>query len=185
MEFSRSIVKVAVAATALVARAFPLASSAHDRGDGCDQHHRMDPEQRAKFARQHLEREAAMLEIKASQQAAWDAYVGARLDLMASFDKTKPLAPDADAAAMARQRADRAEAMAQGLGKLADATAKLQAALTDDQRKVLDRVERDHWHGGSMHHDDSMSWQHHHGPAMAPGMPKSAPKPAAPAKPNS
>ena len=179
MELPRSFARVAIAATLFAGAAFPAVVSAHERGYDCDQHHGMDADQRTRFARQHLEREAGMLEIKASQQGAWDAYAAAKLDLMAGFDKLKPLPEDADAAAIAQQRAERAEAAAQSLAKLADATAKLQAVLTDDQRKVLNRLVRNHWHGDDMHHEMGRAGRHHAGPANGPGMSKSPPAAAA------
>jgi hypothetical protein len=180
MRFSRSLARTAAAALTL-AVAFPVVAAANPARHDDRQHQRMDPEQRAQFVRRHLDREASMLEIKASQQAAWDAYAAARLDLMASFDKMKPPAADADAATIARQRADRAEAAAQGLAKVADATARLQATLGDEQRKVFDRLARGHWHGHDGHHPFDMNGQRPHGPASGPGMPKSPATPAAPA----
>lgn len=145
MNFSRSIVPVVAAAALLAVSAFPLAAAAHGHY-ACDQHHRLDSKQRAKFARRYLDRQATMLEIKASQQPAWDAYAAAKFELLTGFDNAKPLPLDADAATVARRRADRAKATAQSLDKLADATTKLEATLTDNQRKVLDRMTRSHWH---------------------------------------
>jgi hypothetical protein len=162
MRFSRLIAPTVAAAALLAGSALPLAASAREHGYAYDHHQRLDPAQRAKFAQRHLDRQAAMLEIKASQQPAWDAYAAAKLALMTGFDNAKPLPPDADAAAIARRRADRAETVAQDLGKLADATAKLQSTLTDDQRKVLDRMTRSHWHGHDRHDND---WRRRDGSA--------------------
>lgn len=183
MKLTRSITHTAAAAALLVALGFPLAASAYERGYDAEQHQRLDPEQRAKFARRYLDREAAMLEIKASQQSAWDAYAAAKLELMTGFDSAKPLPPDADAAAIARRNADRAADLAQRLGKLADTTEKLRAALTDDQRKVLDRMAREHRREHERHPDSERDRRHRDGPATAPGMAKPSPKPSAPAKP--
>ena len=49
----------------------------------------------------------------------------------------KPPPKDADAATLARHRADMAAQMATKLATLADATAKLQGALTPEQAKTL------------------------------------------------
>ncbi len=49
-----------------------------------------------------------------------------------------------DAASRARHRADRAAGIAQELGKLADATEKLQAVLSDNQRALLNRIGQRH-----------------------------------------
>ena len=83
-----------------------------------------------------LDKMANRLEIKASQQDAWQAYAKVHKE---QFDPAamKPPAKDADAAAIARHRADTAAKMAQKLTVLADATAKLQSALTPEQAKTL------------------------------------------------
>ena len=83
---------------------------------------------------------ASRLEIKASQQAAWGDYVKARESMFAN----PPVRParDADAATIARARADFAADMARRLAVVSDATAKLQAVLTPEQRKVFDEMAR-------------------------------------------
>lgn len=82
-----------------------------------------------------LDKMANRLEIKASQQDAWQAYAKVHKEM---FDaRPTPPAKDADAAAIARHRADMAAKMAQKLAVLADATAKLQSALTPEQAKTL------------------------------------------------
>lgn len=110
-----------------------------------------------------------MLEIKASQQSAWDAYAAAKLDLMASFDHSRPPA-DADAATLAHRHADQANALAAKLSAVADATDKLQAVLSDDQRKVLDRLAQRHPH--DRFRDD---WQSHRSDATRPSVKGKAP----------
>jgi len=89
---------------------------------------------------QRLDRLAARLEIKASQQEAWSAYRGT----LQSMFQNRPQRPatDADAATLLRFRADAAQRRAQHLARLADATAKLQQALDPNQRKVLDEIAR-------------------------------------------
>lgn len=83
----------------------------------------------------HLDKMANRLEIKASQQDAWQAYAKVHKEM---FDGSiKPVAKDADAATIARYRADMAAQMAKKLDTLADATAKLQSALTPEQAKTL------------------------------------------------
>ncbi len=82
-----------------------------------------------------LDQMANRLEIKASQQDAWQAYVKTHKEM---FDGSmKPAPKDADAATLARHRADMAAKMAQKLATHADATAKLQSALTPEQAKTL------------------------------------------------
>lgn len=138
------------------------------------------PEERAQWMKMHLDREAAMLEIKASQESAWDAYAAATQDLVSAGGAQTPLPTNLDATALMRLHAEHAAAYAQRLSVLADATAKLQAVLNDDQRKVLDRLVRLHsqFHGG--HH---WQGQEPRGGEMAPPPPaKGAPR-TAPAKP--
>lgn len=82
-----------------------------------------------------LDKMANRLEIKASQQDAWQAYAKVHKDM---FDaRPTPPAKDADAATLARHRADMAAKMATKLATLSDATAKLQSALTPEQAKTL------------------------------------------------
>lgn len=98
------------------------------------------------------------LEIRASQQDAWQSYVGAVKNWAAPG--AAPPAANADATAISRFRAERATARAQQLTQIADATAKLAQALDPKQRLVLDEVTRragrphgmDGMHrGGGMH----------------------------------
>lgn len=90
----------------------------------------------------------ARLEIRASQQPAWNDYVKAR-ELMTSGRPARP-GPDADAATIARSRAELAAAMAQKLALVSEATAKLQAVLDDNQQKTLNQMTRRGSHRG--HH---------------------------------
>jgi len=91
---------------------------------------------------------ATRLEIKASQQGAWGEYVKAR-EAMWANPPVRP-AKDADAATIARSRADFAADMARKLAVVSDATAKLQAVLAPEQRKVFDEMARKGGHRG--HH---------------------------------
>lgn len=105
----------------------------------------------------HLDKLAERMEIKASQEAAWQKF-------SAAFQTNMSLhgmmghppgheggheTPAADAAALARQQADRAWDHAQKLTQLADATAALQQVLTPEQRLVFDEAARHfiHEHG--------------------------------------
>jgi hypothetical protein len=111
---------------------------------------------------QRLDRLAARLEIKASQQDAWEAYRKAR----ASIFEARPQRParDADAAATTRFRADMAQRRAQYLAAMADATAKLQDALEPQQRKVLDEVMRNagqRGHRGGYRHGGGRGGERH------------------------
>ena len=53
---------------------------------------------------------------------------------------------NADAASIVRFRADMVAARAKKLGQVADATVKLQAALTPEQRKTFDQIVRNAQH---------------------------------------
>ncbi len=139
-----------------------------------------------------LDELAARLEIKASQEPAWQAFVASFRSLLAPGrqDGARGGRPaDLDAAALARDNAERAAQHAQLLGRVAEATAKLQSVLSEDQRQVLNEAARRFARGHSaypaMAHDglprrDGMhcrgeddrtrSWEPH-GPAEQGGMP--------------
>jgi len=85
-----------------------------------------------------LDKLAERLEIKSSQQAVWEEFAKS-VEMLADRNAKKP-GDDADAASISRYRADRATEFAKKLTKIADATAKLQAALSADQRKILDQT---------------------------------------------
>lgn len=127
-----------------------------------------------------LAKAAARLEIKASQQAAWQALVKA-IEEPIGFAPKKPDSP-LGAAALARRHADVAAARAKKAEKVAEATAELEKVLTPDQRTTLDQLARQamrraHFHhrrdqthcrmhkgmhGGMqrMQHGDGAKWQH-------------------------
>ncbi|MFO1400966.1 MAG: Spy/CpxP family protein refolding chaperone [Steroidobacteraceae bacterium] len=97
----------------------------------------------------HLDDAAARLEIKASQQSAWQGYATAVKDLAEAEGMPPRPDADADATTIARQRAERASAFARRLGVIADATAKLQGVLTPEQKSVLTELTRNAgMHGG-------------------------------------
>lgn len=118
-----------------------------------------------------LDKLAERLEIKSSQQAVWEEFAKS-VETLADRNAKKP-GDDADAATISRYRADRATEFASKLSRIADATAKLQAALSADQRKILDQTAHRflrHEHGaGSAHHgmdrgQNDHGWnQHEHG----------------------
>ncbi|MBK6632477.1 MAG: Spy/CpxP family protein refolding chaperone [Betaproteobacteria bacterium] len=122
------------AAGLAIAAAMP-ASAAPGPGPGMRE---MTPEMQERMQSRmqaRLDKMAERLEIKASQQDAWQAYAKVHKEM---FDaRPTPPAKDADAATLARHRADMAAKMAQKLTVLADATAKLQSALTPEQAKTL------------------------------------------------
>jgi LTXXQ motif family protein len=114
----------------------------------------------------HLEKEAARLGITASQQAQWQAYVGA---VESPIDNMYKLPPDADAVSIARQRADMAAGRAAKLVRIADATAALQAVLTPEQGSLLARMVRhDGPHGWHEARDRDRPHPGKAGPADAP-----------------
>ena len=96
---------------------------------------------------ERLERMAKGLDIKPSQEHAWNAYRNARASVFGTLPQ-RP-ASNADAATIMRFRAEIAQRRAQHLAVMADATARLQEALDSDQRKVLDEMAR---HGGRRGH---------------------------------
>lgn len=101
--------------------------------------------ERARATRLELDREAARLEIRASQMSAWSGYARAVAAMSGEpprDERASMRADDAGAAQLTRQRAQRAQAMAQRLAQIADATGKLEAALSPEQRQVLDQIVR-------------------------------------------
>ena len=165
MSASHSLKALLLAAALATGIAAPLAH-AEDHAADRDGHHQFSPEQRTQWAKQRLDHLANRLQITASQQPAWETFSAALLSL--SQHEGKRPAADADAATLARFHADRAAAFASKLATVADATAKLQDVLDDNQRKILTQVAHlaehrfhhgDHegrgFHGGhDQHHDD-------------------------------
>jgi hypothetical protein len=87
----------------------------------------------------HLDKEAKRLSITAAQQPQWDDYVKA---IESPIGEVHRLPSDADAATIARQRADFAAGHAAKLARIADATTALQAVLTPEQQQTLARIVR-------------------------------------------
>jgi hypothetical protein len=118
-----------------------------------------------------LDKLAARLEIKASQQAVWEEFARS-VETLAERNAKKPN-DDADAATISRYRAERATEFANKLTKIADATAKLQTALSEDQRKILNQTAHhfihydqgvNHTHHGMNREGNDHAWkQHDHG----------------------
>jgi hypothetical protein len=115
---------------------------------------------RQQWVRVKLERDANRLEIKASQQGAWKEYASARTAL-ADRAFARP-APDADAATIAKARAERAGDAARKLTVLADATTKLQAVLSPEQRTTFDQIAHSGHHRGHHFRHGYREWRHGH-----------------------
>jgi len=112
-----------------------------------------------------LEKLSERLEIKSSQLAAWDEYSKSAESLMEpNFNKPKE---EADAQTIARYRAERATGMAKKLSVIADATAKLQSVLTEDQRKIFNQVSHQSFHEHHSRHGNN-DRQEHQGPEANP-----------------
>lgn len=109
----------------------------------------ISPEKAHEHMKARLDRLAARLEIKASQQAIWEEYAKS-MESLADRGANRP-SHDADAATISRFRADRVTEFAKKLTVIADATDKLQKVLTEDQRKTLTQVLRRHGHHHTHH----------------------------------
>lgn len=105
---------------------------------------RTSPELAREHLRVRLDELHKRLEIQPAQQPAWDAFAAA-VKALADRAGQRP-APDADAPALIRFRADAAAELSHKLNAIADATAKLEATLTEDTRKLLDQEVRN-FHG--------------------------------------
>jgi len=100
---------------------------------------------RARAIRFELDREAARLEIRASQTSAWNDYakvVVATTSAPPPDDQAARPADNLGAGELTHLRAQRAQAMAQRLTQLADATGKLEAVLAPEQRDVFSQIVR-------------------------------------------
>ena len=152
-------VTTALLGTVLVASAVPaLSQSAGEGARGHGPHAgQMSEADRAQMREkmqarmnERFERMAKRLDIKPSQQDAWNTYRQARTP---AFGKPQRPGKDADAATVARLRAEMAQQRAQHLAIVAEATANLQQVLDDDQRKTLAEMARrgGRGHGGHRH----------------------------------
>jgi hypothetical protein len=157
-----AVVATGLGALAIAADAPPRATpAAMQPADMAQRHQQM--------LQRHLDAAAARLEIKASQQAAWQAYAAAVKQLVDVAGMPPRPDADADAATIARQRAARATTFAQRLETIADATAKLQSVLSPEQKGVLTEITRNAGmhagFGGPMQHERGMHRGWHDGPA--------------------
>jgi hypothetical protein len=148
----------------LVVAALPSGAWAADESND---HAKEWAQHRQEWVRAKLDREANRLEIKASQETAWQTYANARMAL-AERTFSEP-AENADAGAIAKNRAERAAEIARKLASLADATTKLQVALSPEQRKTLDQVVR---HG--RHRYGHQAWRHRHDGSRGEGHERSS-----------
>lgn len=148
---------IAGAISAVLTFAFtPQASAA----PGADDHTKMAHNWAGPHGAEHqaqlqarLDQAAKHLGINAAQQPQWDAYVKA---VESPFGEMHRLPPDADAATIARQRADIAAGHAAKLARIADATAALQAVLAPEQQHALALMVRHAGpHGWHRMHDDA------------------------------
>jgi len=114
----------------------------------------MSQEKMHEHMKARLDKLAQRLEIKSSQQAVWEEFAKS-VEVLADRNVKKP-GDDADAATISRYQSDRATEFSKKLTVVADATAKLQAALTENQQKTLNQVARrflhmDHGWNKGMH----------------------------------
>ena len=120
-----------------------------------------------KFHQQRLNHLHDALQLTSAQQSAWQHYAKAELAL---FPPMTPPPADANPAAMAQFRADRATEMAQHLTAVSKATAELWQTLTTAQRGIFSELSPHPWH--------------HRGPGMMGGEGRS-PMPGQPPMPES
>lgn len=117
-------------------------------------------ERRQDWIRSRLARAAGRLEIKASQEPAWQAFAQSVEAFAVPSGGARP-GRDADAAAIARYRANRASDIARKLTQVADATSKLEGVLTEDQRKVFDDMAHRYSEGRHRHRHER-DWHRRH-----------------------
>ncbi len=95
-----------------------------------------------------MDRMASRLEIKPSQQKAWDEYAKS----VESFAENRPKMPgeNANAVEIAKFRERMAKEASEKFSRIAAATEKLRDALDANQREVLDRMARNSMHRPGM-----------------------------------
>jgi LTXXQ motif family protein len=143
----------------LLLAALPLVSMAQQQRDPPGPPHQSrGHEDMQQNLQRHLDHLAARLEIRASQQEAWNAFTTAVRAMVPDKPHERP-AESLDAASRARMAADRAAERAKHLTQLADATAKLQQVLDPPQKEVLNEVAR-HFGSRLMAHGDGMHGMH-------------------------
>lgn len=126
-------------------------------GEHCDQK-QVSPDKMHEHMKDMLDRLADRLEIKASQQTVWGEF--AKSVEMLSERNVKEPSVDADATAISRYRAERATDFAKKLTVIANATARLQKMLTEDQRKIFNQASQRflHKHHGGNDHGMDHEW---------------------------
>lgn len=114
-------------------------------------------EEKHEYMKTRLDKLAARLEIKSSQQVAWDDF-SRSVEALAERHAKEPK-DDADAAAILHYHAERAAEFAKKLTVVADASAQLEAVLTDNQKRAFSQVSRRflHEHHG-WHHQNCGPW---------------------------
>lgn len=84
---------------------------------------------------------ARQLNITSAQQSAWDSYAKAMTNMANQrWDQNYP-GPDASQAAVLKYRSDRAAAHSKTLNELSQATAKLEAVLTAEQKQQFNYID--------------------------------------------
>ncbi len=124
-------------------------------GEHCDSK-QMSSESIHERINSRLSNLAERLEIKSSQQATWEEYAKS-VEALAQQSSKRPN-DNADAATLSHYRADRADDFAKKLNVIADATAKLQKVLTEDQRKIFNQVSQHFFHSHHRWHENG-HWQ--------------------------
>lgn len=148
MNIKRGIQTTIVIGAILMTAFHSAAMASH--GEHCN-YKKMSPAEMYQHMEQRLDKLAKRLEIKSSQQTVWEEFAKSVVTL--AVPNVKKPNDDADATTIARYRAERATEFAEKLTKIADATEKLQTALTEDQRKILNQASRRflHKHHGLDH----------------------------------
>jgi hypothetical protein len=134
---------------------------------GFEEHMKEMQAHHAEMMKRGLDAAAERLELKASQMPAWQTFAAAftalhepapgAMQARAQFDKL-------DAAGLAKMISDHAADHARKLATVADATAKLQATMSDSQKALFTEMARHHLaHRFHHHHHGGPGWGHHEG----------------------
>ncbi len=159
ISFLRGLLGVSILAAPTFVIAAHNTDEDHSMSDGQDQHHRMNPVERAQ---KHLDKLEQKLQVKPEQQAAWDAYAdtalaraGERAKHMEEFHaKRGDHHGDMDTAARLEHMSQRMRERADKLQQMAQDTRAFQQALTPEQQTVFDRYWKSQFRRGKKRHRD-------------------------------
>jgi len=142
--FFRALLIASIATTPAFAIAADDSGVDHSMSDGRDQHHRMDPAERAQ---KHLDKLEQKLQLTSDQQAAWNTYSDTAL--ARASERAKHMEEhrakgsdhhgDMDTASRLEHMSQRMRERADKLQQMAQDTRTFQQVLTPEQQTIFDK----------------------------------------------